>query len=100
MFERWRESIRAGRLRQAERALKDAVHRWEHWSFGHTPSQKEDDRENIYGLIRRVEELGGDALDVIDYSYRHMLSYAMPDTFEQVRASHGNGWDTVRKEAA
>lgn len=94
------EERRARQLRTAERALKDAIYRKEKWSFANSPSETEDQDERIYGLIRKVERLGGDALEVVAYPYEFMCYDAMPEVFERVHKAHGNGWDTKRIESA
>lgn len=98
MFERWKEAQRAGRLRVAERRLRDEVHMLDRWSFGDTPSQREDRLESIYMRVRRVEELGGDVLAVLPSQFEYLVAAAMPEAFERVCESFGNGWKTVRKE--
>jgi hypothetical protein len=89
----------AARLEKVIRRLKDACYDLEHWSFADRPSRHEDRLAEIHGLIRRVEELGGDALDLLPYRYDYLASDAMPETFERVRTSYTSSpyWRTVRK---
>lgn len=94
--------FRKARLRHAERALKDAVHHYDRWRFGNTPSQDEDEQKRIYALIRRVEKLGGDAEECFDavftrYDRDYLLAEAMPEVFERIREDHSNYWYVVRK---
>lgn len=89
------EKRRARRLERAEDNLRDEVHRLDKWSFADTPTENKRRHESIYRLIRRVEELGGDVLDVLPYSYEYLAEEAMPDVFER-RQGRDYHWRTYR----
>jgi hypothetical protein len=97
-LDRRREARRVRLLTREVRDLKDALWRLTEWSFADSPSRHEDRYEDIYRRIRRVEELGGDALDLMPFRREHLCREAMPETFE--RLYEGGSWKTRRLTVA
>lgn len=83
--------------------LRDAFHYLDKWVYGwrRSPSEVESAEQAVCLLVRKVEALGGDALDLAPYRMDHLVEKAMPELFESVHNDWPeNGWHVVRREVA